>query len=40
MKYNNLTCLVNIKNIYNEGLLYSDSLLVNNNENYIITSNE
>ena len=37
---NNLECLVNIKNIYNEGFLYSASLLVNNNENYIITSNE
>ena len=37
---NNLECLVNIKNIYNEGFLYSASLLINNKENYIITSNE
>ena len=27
---NNLECLVNIKNIYNEGFLYSASLLINN----------
>ena len=37
---NNLECLVNIKNIYNEGFLYSASLLIKNKENYIITSNE
>ena len=36
---NNYECLINFKNIYNNGNLYSACFLNDNNQNYIITSN-
>ena len=36
---NNLECLLNLKNIYNKGILSSACLLNNNNNIYIISSN-
>ena len=36
---NNLECLLNLKNIYNNGEMDSACFLNNNNQNYIITSN-
>ncbi len=32
-------CLVNLKNVNKEGYLFSATVLNNNNQNYIITSN-
>ena len=37
---NNLECLLNIKNVNEDGFLYSACILNNNNEIYIVTSNE
>ena len=35
----NWECILDLKNIYNEGFIYSSTFLDDNNNNYLITSN-